>query len=102
MRRRNIHVSVWMNEAEHKHLKMQAQIAGMGIDPFLRSLVTRVHLRPRPPKEYAALLRQLSGIATNVNQIAHRVNIRQYATKSDLAELNTLVREAYQLVKDTL
>lgn len=102
MRRRGIHVSVWMNEAEHKHLKTQAQIAGMGIDPFLRSLVAGAHLRPRPPEEYAALLRQLSGITTNVNQIAHRVNIRQYATKSDLAELDVLVREAHQLVKDAL
>lgn len=102
MRTRPYHISVWMNETEYKHLKSQAQIAGMGTDPFLRNLAAGVHLRPRPPDEYAALLRQLSGIGTNVNQIAHRVNARQYAVKADLAELDALVREAYRLVKDTL
>lgn len=102
MRRRNIHISVWMNEAEYKHLKTQAQIAGMGTDPFLRNLAAGVRLRPRPPDEYAALLRQLPGIGTNVNQIAHRVNARQCATMTDLTELDALVREAYRLVKETL
>lgn len=49
MRTRPHHISVWMNEAEYRHLKEQAALAGMGIDPFIRSLVTGVQLRPRPP-----------------------------------------------------
>ena len=32
MRKRNRHVSVWMNEQEYRHLKKQAELAGLGID----------------------------------------------------------------------
>ena len=55
MRRRNRHVSVWMNEQEYQHLKAQAKKAGLGIDPFIRNLVAGIQLRPRPPDEVAAL-----------------------------------------------
>ena len=102
MRRRNIHVNYWMNEAEYKHLKEQAQIAGMGTDPFLRNLVAGVQLRPRPPDQYAKLLRQLSGIANNINQIAHNANARKCTTDADIRELTALVHEAYRLIKETL
>ena len=62
MRKRNRHISVWMNEQEYRHLKVQAEKAGLGIDPFIRTLVAGVQLRPRPPDTYAALLRELSAI----------------------------------------
>ena len=42
MRKRNRHVSVWMNEQEYRHLKKQAELAGLGIDPFLRALTAGV------------------------------------------------------------
>ena len=77
MRSRPRHVSVWMNEAEYRHLKTQAELVGMGIDPFIRSLVAGVQLRPRPPDEYTRLLRELSAIGNNVNQIAHWANARK-------------------------
>ena len=48
MRKRNRHVSVWMNEQEYRHLKKQAELAGLGIGPFLRALTAGVQLRPRP------------------------------------------------------
>ena len=73
-RKRNRHVSVWLNDAELGHLRRQAAAAGLGVDPFLRSLILGVELRSRPPDTYAALLRELSAIGNNINQIAHTVN----------------------------
>ena len=70
MRKRNRHVSVWMNEAEYLHLKAEAKKAGLGIDPFIRLLVSGVQLRPRPPDNIAALIRELHAIGNNINQIA--------------------------------
>lgn len=102
MRKRNRHVSVWMNEQEYRHLKKQADIAGMGIDPFVRSLVLGIQLRPRPPDTYAALLRELSAIGNNVNQIAHNTNASKTATQAEIDEAVKLVRQAWRLVKDTL
>lgn len=102
MRTRNRHVSVWMNEQEYRHLKKQAELAGLGIDPFIRSLVAGVQLRPRPPDTYAALLRELSAIGNNVNQIAYWANARKGITDTEIKSAAALVREAWRLVKETL
>ena len=102
MRKRNRHVSVWMNEQEYRHLKRQAEVAGMGMDPFIRSLVLGIQLRPRPPDTYAALLRELSAIGNNVNQIAHNTNASKTASQAEIDEAVKLVRQAWRLVRDTL
>ena len=90
MRKRNRHVSVWMNEQ------------GLGIDPFLRALTAGVQLRPRPPDTYAALLRELSAIGNNVNQIAYWANATKGIGKAEIAEAAALVRQAWRTVKETL
>lgn len=98
-RTRNRHVSVWLTDAELAHLRKQAAAAGLGIDPFLRSLILGVQLRPRPPDTYAALLRELSAIGNNINQIAHTVNGQKYAADSQIDQAAALVRRAWRLVK---
>lgn len=100
-RTRNRHVSVWLTDAELAHLRKQAATAGLGIDPFLRSLRLGVQLRPRPPDTYAALLRELSAIGNNINQIAHTVNGQKYAADSQIDQAVALVRRAWRLVKDS-
>ena len=100
-RTRNRHVSVWLTDAELVHLRKQAAAAGLGIDPFLRSLILGVQLRPRPPDTYAALLRELSAVGNNINQIAHTVNGQKYAADSQIDQAVVLVRRAWRLVKDS-
>ena len=102
MRKRSRHISVWMNETEYRHLKQQAEIAGMGIDPFIRTLIAGVQLRPRPPDTYAALLRELSAIGNNVNQIAYWANARKSITDTEIKYAAELVRKAWRLIKETL
>ena len=102
MRKRNRHVSVWMNEQEYRHLKKQAELAGLGIDPFLRALAAGVQLRPRPPDTYAALLRELSAIGNNINQLAHQANARDEATRDEISEAARLVRQTARLVRGRL
>ena len=102
MRKRNRHVSVWMTDHEYRQLKRQANIAGMGIDPFIRNLVAGVELRPKPPEEYAALLRELSAIGNNINQLAYWANARRSASQEEIQKAAELAREAWRKVKETL
>ena len=101
-RKRNRHISVWMDESEYQHLKKQADNAGLRIDPFIRNLVAGIELRPRPPETYAALLRELSAIGNNVNQIAYWANAQKSISEADMQSAIALVRKTWQLVKDTL
>lgn len=66
-----------------------------------RSLILGVQLRPRPPDTYAALLRELSAIGNNINQIAHTVNGQKYAADSQIDQAVALVHRAWRLVKDS-
>lgn len=102
MRKRSHHVSVWMNEAEYRHLKSQARLAGMGIDPFIRNLVAGIQLRPHPPDEYSTLLRELAAIGNNINQIAHWANAQKSIHEPEIVEAAVLANRAWRLVKDTL
>ena len=102
MRTRPHHISVWMNEAEYRHLKEQAALAGMGIDPFIRSLVAGAQLRPRPPGQYAALLRELSAIGNNINQIAYWANAQKSIHEAEIVDAAVLARKAWELVKNGL
>lgn len=102
MRTRNHPISLWLTDQEHQYLKQQVEISGLKTDPFIRQLIIGVNLRPRPPDTYAALLRELSAIGNNINQLAHQANARGEATQEEIAEAAQLVRQVARLVKDTL
>lgn len=72
------------------------------MEPVLRKLVMGVQLRPRPPDTYAVLLRELSAIGNNVNQIAHNTNAKKCANRADIDEALRLIRQAWRMVKETL
>lgn len=95
-------ITLRLNANEYAHLKQQAEATGLKMEPLLRHLILGVQLRPRPPDTYAALLRELSAIGNNVNQLAHQANARGEASRAEISEAALLVRQAIRLVKDTL
>ena len=102
MRTRRNSVGLWLSDAELTHLRQQCQITGLNTNTYLRKLIMGEHLCPRPPAAYAALLRELSAIGNNVNQIAYWANAQQSASEADIQEAAALVRRAWRLVKETL
>lgn len=93
-------ITLRLSADEYSHLKQQAEVTGMKMEPLLRQLIMGVNLRPRPPDSYAALLRELSAIGNNINQLAHQANARDDATKAEISEAAQLVRQAWRMVKD--
>ena len=53
-------ITLRLNAAEYAHLRKQTEATGLKMEPLLRQLILGVNLRPRPPDEYAALLRELA------------------------------------------
>ncbi len=95
-------ITLRLNAAEYAHLKGLSNTTGLKMEPVLRKLVMGVQLRPRLPDTYAALLRELSAIGNNVNQLAHQANARGEATRDEITEATLLVRQMARLIKDTL
>ena len=71
MRERNHFIGLWLNDEEYTHLEEQSEITGLPASVLIRHAIEGVQLKHRPPDQYAALLRALSAIGNNINQIAH-------------------------------
>ena len=102
MRKRNHFVGLWLDSREYHQLLKQCSVSGLSASALLRHCIMRIDLRPHPPENYAALLRELSGIGTNVNQIAHWANAQKGVSKADIQATVALLQKTWQLVKATL
>ena len=100
MKLRERKITVRLTDHEREHLQAQSDLVAIGTEPFLRNLIMGTHMTPRPQKQWAELVRQVSGIATNVNQIATRVNSGQPATLETLEELQHMVGQIWDKLKE--
>ena len=102
MRERNHFVGLWLNDEEYAHLREQSEITGLPAGVLIRQAIEGVQLRHRPPNEYAALLRALSAISNNVNQIAHWANAKNNIQEAEIKQAVLLASKAWDLVKEKL
>lgn len=102
MRQREKFIGLWLNDAEYKHLLKQCALSGLHTSALIRHSIMGIDIQPRPPDTYAALLRELSAIGNNVNQLAYWANAAKGVGKAEIAEAAALVRQAWRLVKDSV
>lgn len=94
-------ITLRLNAVEYAHLRQQTEATGLKMEPLIRQLIMGVQLRPRPPDVYAALLRELSAIGNNANQIARIANGKKDIDPYEINEAVRLIRQAWRLVKDS-
>ena len=102
MRERNHFVGVWLDDKEYIHLNQLCTTSGLSASAVLRQILSGTQLRPRPPDQYTALLRELSAIGNNINQIAHWANAARSIRESEIVEAAVLAHKAWELVKNGL
>ena len=102
MRERNHFIGLWLDEKEYRHLKQLCVTSGLTASSVLRKSLAGTQLQPRPPDQYAALLRELSAIGNNINQIAYWANATRSIQESEIVEAAALAREAWEFVKNGL
>lgn len=94
-------VSFKLSEEDKRLLEEGAKKAGMNISEYLRNLVRcSGNVDASFSADRGNFIRQITGIATNVNQIAKVVNTQGYgytrdilAVKQDLEEVKRLTQE---------
>lgn len=92
-------VSLRLDRTEYAHLKRLSIDTGLKMEPVIRRLIVGAELRPRPPDELAELLRQLSGMAVNINQIAKVANASGFIRMEDIAQIKAMQGLLWQAVK---
>lgn len=93
-------IGLWLDENELAHLKSLCELSGLSANAYLRKLLLGEAVRPRPPDEYAALLRELSALGNNLNQLVRKANSLGTASQTDIAQAVILAEEAFRLVKE--
>ena len=82
MRKRTIKKQIWINQNEDNLLKYKSKKSGLNESEFLRSCIKGYKVKEQPTKEIRDFLKQISGIANNVNQIKdYKVNFENQLPK---------------------
>ena len=91
MRKRTIKKQIWINQTEDNLLKAKAKKSGLTESEFLRSCIKGYKIKEQPTKEVREFIKQISGIANNINQIAKAVNIVGYVRDEDLEYIKNTI-----------
>ena len=89
-----------LNEQEYAHLKRQSEITGLKMEPLVRQLILGWDVKPRPPENLAALLRQMSAMGNNINQIAKVANSSKFIRSEDIDAIQKMQDELWQAIKE--
>lgn len=84
MRKRTIKKQIWINQDEENLLKLKSKKSGLNESEFLRSCIKGYKIKEQPTKEIREFIKQITGIANNINQIARTVNTVGYVRDDDL------------------
>ena len=93
MRKRTIKKQIWINQNEDNLLKYKSKKSGLNESEFLRSCIKGYKVKEQPTKEIREFLKQISGIANNVNQIALRVNVNGNIQTDEIKYLNENINQ---------
>ena len=101
MPRKRGHVIVLrLNDREYRRLCQQVGTSGLPREEYLRSLVMRKKINPRPCTHHAELVRKVAGLCNNANQLAHRANSTGVAGQQSVDEMTRIAKEVWCEIKE--
>lgn len=98
-RKRRCVIPLRLTDKELKHLNQLAAQSGVSREKFLRALIMGKTIRPRPCTHHADLLRKVSGLCNNANQVAHRANSTGMAGQESVDKMIRISQEIWKEVK---
>ncbi len=100
MRKRNHVIPVRLTAKELKYLDQQTALSGLPREEYLRSLIMGAEVRARPCTHHVDLLRKVSGLCNNANQLAHVANATGQAEQESINEMLRISKEVWKDVKE--
>lgn len=97
MRSRTIKKQFWINETEEKLLKEKSKKANIFEADFLRNCINGFQVKEKPDENFYQVLKDLRGIAININQLAKSSNRYGYY---DVKEYNKDIQKISDFIID--
>ena len=81
---------------------MNRQVAASSLnrEEYLRTLMVGKEIHPRPCTHHGELVRQISGLCNNANQLAHRANSTGMAGQQSVDEMTRIAKEVWREIKE--
>ena len=96
-------VTFKLSENDYLKLMEDAKETGMDKSKYLRALVqSGGKIDFTFPKDRTNLIRQITGIATNINQITKVANMMSYVPFQDLRDIKEALLEIQRLLREVL
>ena len=99
MSKRNIEKHILMNKAEAQDLQKKAKRACLSEGGLIRLLLKGYEPREKPDERFYDVMRELSAIGNNINQITRAVNARGFATKEDIAAITAAQEKIWSITE---
>lgn len=74
LRKRNIRKDIMLNEIENEKLISDCKKADISYGEYFRKLLMEKEVKEKPGREFYEVMKQLSKIGVNLNQIAYKAN----------------------------
>ena len=75
MRKRDVHVQLWLNQKEAEILSLNADRCKLTQSAYLRHLIMGYVPREAPPPDYHAMMQQIYHVGRSLNQIATKAHV---------------------------
>ena len=75
LRKRDVHVQLWLNQKEAEALTRNAERCRLTQSAYLRHLIMGYAPREAPPPDYHAMMQQIYHVGRSLNQIATKAHV---------------------------
>lgn len=99
MNPRRIKITVRLGDNERDHLKKQVKLSGLSGEALIRALIMGCNIKPIPAEQLSEILRQLSAVGNNVNQIARIANGTGCIKNADIDAIKSMQAQIWRQVK---
>lgn len=96
----NKRTHLWLSEKEQVRLIRLADAAGCSRSAVVRNLIMGCEIKPRAPAEWPELVRQISAIGNNINQLVRVANSERTVPPEVMREAMRLHAAVWEKVKN--
>lgn len=97
MRKRSVHIQLWLSETEAARLQRLVKRTGLSREAYLRHLINGVVPQEIPPPDYYAFMDRLYQVGNLLEQISRQAQILGAV---DTVQYEKAVEQFHQLVED--
>lgn len=98
MGKRSRIVAIRLSEEEFAHLKEQAAKCTIKVEPMLRNIIAGLELHTRPCDHHPALLKALSDISNDTDQLLRTLHANGQLTEDECNLLKKRINDCWEVI----